>query len=69
MFDGIEVYGEFRLTSALARRVESAVKEYVGGTVAWDLSHVDDLECVLCRSRERGSDVSGSDRPGRSWFA
>lgn len=65
----IQVYGEFHLSSSLARRVQRAVTEIVKETTVEELSHVDDDHCALCRSGEVPRDASESDRAGRQWIA
>lgn len=64
----IQVYGEFHLSSSLARRVSRAVTEIVKQNTLDELSHVDD-DCPLCRTGEVPRDASEPDRAGRQWVA
>ena len=67
----IRVYGEFRLTSTLARRVHTAVEEFTAPLVRADLSHLGD-DCAYCRCSAEGGasdDASESDRANRAWDA
>jgi len=67
MVGSIHVYGGFRLSSALARRVQRAVEEIVGENTVPELSHVDE-NCNLCRTQEEGGRVAPEpDRAGRLW--
>lgn len=47
--DSITVFGEFHLSTSLARRVQRAVSEIVEDPLS-DLSHVGE-NCALCRTR------------------
>ena len=66
----IHVYGEFKLTSSLARRVHTAVEEFTSMLTRVDLSHLGD-DCKLCGtpSVEAGHDASQPDRSGGQWIA
>jgi hypothetical protein len=66
--ESIHVFGEFRISSALARRVNRAVSEILQENLLKDLSHVDE-DCALCRGKEVDRDASQPDRPGRIWVA